>query len=88
MVAASGVSIPQAYKKQAFEKDAKYYYSTKTKALVPNKPGVIVQYGDLYLYMYAFTWDGNILFGNRSFYEKPDIPGAKFVVAKPDPSYK
>ncbi|WAM31548.1 hypothetical protein [Caldicellulosiruptor naganoensis] len=88
MVAASRVSIPQAYKKQAFEKDAKYYYSTKTKALVPNKPGVIVQYGDLYLYMYAYTWDDNILFRNMSFYEKPDIPGAKFVVAKPDPSYK
>ncbi len=38
--------------------------------------------------MYAYTWDDNILFRNMSFYEKPDIPGAKFVVAKPDPSYK
>jgi len=88
MVAASMGPIPEAYEKQ-IRNDAKYYYSEKTKALLPGKPGVIVQYGDIYLYMFAVKWpSGATGFLNRTYYEKPDIPGAKFVVAKPDKNYK
>uniref|UniRef100_A0A7C5V3R6 SLH domain-containing protein n=1 Tax=Caldicellulosiruptor owensensis TaxID=55205 RepID=A0A7C5V3R6_9FIRM len=88
MVASEMDSIPEAYKKQARE-DAKYYYSKKTKALLPKKPGVIVQYGDLYLYRFAVsTFGGDVYFSARAYYEKPNIPGAKLVVAKPDKRFK
>jgi len=88
MVASSMDSIPEAYKKQVRE-DTKYYYSEKTKALSPGKPGVIVRYGDLYLYRFAIKKsDGSVFFDARAYYEKPDIPGAKLVIAKPDKRYK
>ncbi|WAM33793.1 hypothetical protein [Caldicellulosiruptor morganii] len=48
--------VPDAYQKRAMD-DGKYYYNLKNKALIPNKPGVLVQYGDVYAYRYAFNPD-------------------------------
>ncbi|ACM61532.1 hypothetical protein B0S90_2806 [Caldicellulosiruptor bescii] len=78
---------PEAFKDVA-RKTHRYYRIENTKALVPGKPGVVIQIGDSYDYIYAYKWVDEILFDYRTYYEKPEIPGAKFIVLKPDPKYK
>ena len=82
------VETPAAYIKQSKAYDA-YYLNDKKPPIKPGAPGVVVQYGDVYVYYFTGLDEKNkpdtrcLLF-----FEKPVIKGAKYIVAKPDPSYK